>query len=152
MIRPKHTTLYCYTIIQFKYNSMITIQCNVLTSKQVFFLLLMEGSLVNKRDLLALYTSGIYCHKTGTRSPSYATPRQPTKILIFVPFNLTPRVVAHFSASWYFGKAKQMKRIIKKISMMRVILSAIMSAIMSAILSVLSCALFWRTKHKLWGT
>ena len=27
----------------------------------------MEGLLVNKRDLLALYLSGTYCHKTGTR-------------------------------------------------------------------------------------
>ena len=37
-----------------------------------------EGSLVNKRDLLALYLSGTYCHKTVTRSPSCVTPRQLT--------------------------------------------------------------------------
>ena len=27
--------------------------------------------LVNKRDLLALYLSGTYCHKTGTGPPSF---------------------------------------------------------------------------------
>ena len=27
--------------------------------------------LVNKRDLLALYLIGTYCHKTGTRPPSW---------------------------------------------------------------------------------
>ena len=53
----------------------------------------MEGSLVNKRDLLALYLSWTYCHKNGTRPPSCVTPRQLTiygaqkigiwKILIF---------------------------------------------------------------------
>ena len=36
----------------------------------VFFILTMEGSLVNKTDLQALYLSGTYCHKTGTRPPS----------------------------------------------------------------------------------
>ena len=30
----------------------------------------MEGSLVNKKDLQALYLSGTYCHKTSTRPPS----------------------------------------------------------------------------------
>ena len=38
----------------------------------------MEGSLVNKRDALALYLSGTYCHRTGTRPTSCVTPRQPT--------------------------------------------------------------------------
>ena len=33
---------------------------------------------MNKRDLLAFYLSGTYCHKTGTRSPSCVTPLQPT--------------------------------------------------------------------------
>ena len=37
-----------------------------------------EESLVKKRDLLALYLSGTYCHKTGTRPPSCVAPRQPT--------------------------------------------------------------------------
>ena len=37
-----------------------------------------KGSLVNKRDLLALYLSVTYCHRTGTRPPSYITPQQPT--------------------------------------------------------------------------
>ena len=36
-------------------------------------LLITEGSLVNKRDLLALYLSGTYCHKTGIRPPSCVT-------------------------------------------------------------------------------
>ena len=38
----------------------------------------MDGSLVNKTDLLALYLSWTYCHKTGTRPPSCVTPQQPT--------------------------------------------------------------------------
>ena len=46
--------------------------------QQVFFILSKEGSLVNTTDLLALYLSGTYCHKTGTRSPSCVTPRLPT--------------------------------------------------------------------------
>ena len=29
-------------------------------------------------DLLGLYVSGTYCHKTGTRPPSFQTPRQLT--------------------------------------------------------------------------
>ena len=45
----------------------------------MFFRLSTEGLLVNKRDLLAIYHSGTYCHKTGTRPPSCVTPRQPTK-------------------------------------------------------------------------
>ena len=36
-------------------------------------------SLVTKRDLLALYFSGTYCHKTGSIPPGCVTPRQPTK-------------------------------------------------------------------------
>ena len=46
--------------------------------QQVFCLLLMEGSLVNKTDLRALNLSETYCHKTGTRTPSCAKPQQPT--------------------------------------------------------------------------
>ena len=38
----------------------------------------MEGSLMDKTDLLALYLGGTYCHKTGTRPPSCQAPRQPT--------------------------------------------------------------------------
>ena len=37
-----------------------------------------EGSLLDKIDLQALYRSGTYCHKTGTRPPSCQTPLQPT--------------------------------------------------------------------------
>ena len=33
---------------------------------------------MNKRDLLALYLSGTYCHRTRTRPPNCVTPRQPT--------------------------------------------------------------------------
>ena len=44
--------------------------------QQVFFLLLMEGSLVNKADLQALNLSGTYCDKTGLGPPSCAKPRQ----------------------------------------------------------------------------
>ena len=44
----------------------------------MFFLLSTEGSLVSKRDLLALYLSETYCHRTGTRPPSCVTPRQQT--------------------------------------------------------------------------
>ena len=50
----------------------------MLIFQQVFFLLSTEGSLVNKRDLLALYLSGTFCHKTGTRLPSCDIYRQPT--------------------------------------------------------------------------
>ena len=50
---------------------------------------------MNKRDLLALYLSGTYCHKTGTRPPSCATPPQPTIYLImFVNLNLN--FILHF--------------------------------------------------------
>ena len=38
----------------------------------------MEGSLVNKIDLPAFYLSGTYSQKTGTRTPSCVSPRQPT--------------------------------------------------------------------------
>ena len=43
-------------------------------SKNTFFT--MEGSLVNKIDLQALYLSGTYCHKTGTRPPKCTSRRQ----------------------------------------------------------------------------
>ena len=33
---------------------------------------------MDKIDLEALYLSGTYCHKTGTRPPSCQAPRQPT--------------------------------------------------------------------------
>ena len=32
--------------------------------------------IVNKRNLLAFYLSGTYCHKTGTRPPSCVAPQQ----------------------------------------------------------------------------
>ena len=38
----------------------------------------MEGSVLNKVDLLALYLSETNCHKTSTRPPSCWTPQQPT--------------------------------------------------------------------------
>ena len=39
----------------------------------------MSGNLlVNKTDLQALFISGTYCHRTGTRSPSCNTPQEPT--------------------------------------------------------------------------
>ena len=37
---------------------------------QMYFHFTMEGSLVNKRELLALHLSGTYCHKTITRPSS----------------------------------------------------------------------------------
>ena len=33
----------------------------------------------HKTDLQALYLSGTYCHRTGTRPPSCTKPRKPTK-------------------------------------------------------------------------
>ena len=36
------------------------------------------GIVSDKRDLLALYLSGTYCHKSGTRPPSSVTPWQLT--------------------------------------------------------------------------
>ena len=36
--------------------------------------LLIEGSLVDRTDLQALYLSGTYCQKTVTRTPSCAKP------------------------------------------------------------------------------
>ena len=48
---------------------------------KIFYIMLplsMEGSLVNETHLLALYLSGTYCHKNGTRPPSCVTPRQTT--------------------------------------------------------------------------
>ena len=50
--------------------TVLNIQCS--------FILTMEGSLVDRTDLPALYLSGTYCHKTSTRPPSCQTPRQPT--------------------------------------------------------------------------
>ena len=44
------------------------------------------GLLVNKRDLLALYLSGTYCHRTDMRPPSCVTPRQPTIHTFFSQF------------------------------------------------------------------
>ena len=44
----------------------------------------LEGSLVDRTDLQALYFSGTYCHKTSIQPPSCQTPRQPT---IYVPWN-----------------------------------------------------------------
>ena len=65
------------------------------------FLLLTEGSLVNKRDLLDLYLSGTYCQKTGTRPPRCVTPLQPT---IFHPWSTTNLPVqlelARFPNEW----------------------------------------------------
>ena len=60
--------------------------------QQVFFLLSTEGSLVNKRDLQALYLSGTYCHRTGTRPPSCNMPRDLTiydNVFIKAMFSLT---------------------------------------------------------------
>ena len=43
------------------------------------FLSFINGGIFSEqRDLLALYLSGTYCHKTGTRPPSCVTPWQPT--------------------------------------------------------------------------
>ena len=53
--------------------------------KTLWVFLSTEGSLVNKRDLLALYLSGTYCHQTDTRPPSYVTPRQPTIYIYMSP-------------------------------------------------------------------
>ena len=47
-------------------------------STKCSFIFITEGSLVDKTDLLALYLSGTYCHKTGKKTPSCPTPRQPT--------------------------------------------------------------------------
>ena len=47
----------------------------------IFLLLtkdLLKSIISNIRDLLALYLGGTYCHKTGTRPPCRASPRQPT--------------------------------------------------------------------------
>ena len=52
---------------------------SLLKSDKIDYLFLStEGSLVNKRDLLALYLSGTYCHRTGTGPLSCVTPRQRT--------------------------------------------------------------------------
>ena len=48
----------------------------LLFSYNIARLIIMEGSLVNKRDLLALYLRLAYFQKTGTRP--CATPQQPT--------------------------------------------------------------------------
>ena len=60
------------------YHSDCLVLLKVLGNKHMFFLILTEGSLVNKRDLLALYLSGTSCHKTSTRPHSCVTPRQPS--------------------------------------------------------------------------
>ena len=44
-----------------------------------------------KTDLQALYLSGTYCLKTGTRPPSCQAPRQPTKNVVFINLILRSR-------------------------------------------------------------
>ena len=41
------------------------------------------GSVYHVKNLLALYLSGTYCHKTSTRPSSCATPRQPTIYVVY---------------------------------------------------------------------
>ena len=59
-------------------------QCLQQLRQQVFFHLLTEESLVNKKDLLALNLSWTYCHKTGTRPPSCVKLRQLMNVQIFI--------------------------------------------------------------------
>ena len=48
----------------------------------------MEGFFTDKTDQQALYLSGTYCHKTGTRLPSCQSPRQPTMFDLFLSCDL----------------------------------------------------------------
>ena len=51
----------------------------LLLTRNMFYLFQLQGNLlVNKTELQALYLSGTYCHKTGTRPPCCNTPREPT--------------------------------------------------------------------------
>ena len=68
-------TYSCNDLVCFLYNSE-TMCVNFFSP--AFFLLLTEGSLVNKNDLQALYLSGTYCQKPGIRPPSCQTFQQPT--------------------------------------------------------------------------
>ena len=56
----------------------------------------MEGSLVSKTDLQALYLSGTYCHKTGTRPTSCAKPQQPTICVTKVPYENSTKLMLIF--------------------------------------------------------
>ena len=54
----------------------ISVSFDTLNNTDLF--LQSHGSLVDKTDLLALYLSGTYRHRTGTRTPSCKAPRQLT--------------------------------------------------------------------------
>ena len=81
----------------------------------VFFLLLTEGSLVNKRDL---NLSGTFCHRSGTRPPSCVTPRQPT---IYLLMRIDPFSNLH-TKSVKFPK-KSLKRLYRITFLQRVLMS-----------------------------
>ena len=54
------------------------------------FLYIFWKFLVNKTDLLALYLSRTYCHKTSTRPPSCVTPRQLTIYSVWLSLDMGP--------------------------------------------------------------
>ena len=72
----------------------------------MFFLLSPEGSLVNKTDLLVLYLSGTYCHKTSTRPPSCVTPWQPTLYM-----SSDSHMKTCLNQDWSFYKFKDLKQL-----------------------------------------
>ena len=47
---------------------------------------------VNKRDLLALYLSRTYCHMTGTRHLSCATPQQWTIYSLLLQYEILEKI------------------------------------------------------------
>ena len=73
-------------------------KCDNFVNKCSFFLTMVPPVLVDKRDLLAIYLSGTYCHRTGTRPASCIKPQQPSIYLV--------------KMLYYFICVKQNKKII----------------------------------------
>ena len=69
----------------------------------MFFLLPVEGLLVNKRDLQALYLSGTYRHKTGIRPPSCAIPRRLTRYAVKIGANSFPPFHLDLAVNFWNG-------------------------------------------------
>ena len=73
------------------------------SSTKCSFIFTTEGSLVDKTDLLPLYLSGTYCHKTGTRPPSCQVPLQLTIYVTRFPYETFLSFLFHISKPFNFA-------------------------------------------------